>query len=295
MAYNAKVFEVMIASPGDVPEERNLIRDIIHEWNDLHSAATNFVLRPVMWETHAAPDLSGRAQGLINQRLLEKCDVLVGVFWTRLGSPTGVESSGTVEEIKRHVEAGKPAMVYFSTAPVAPDSLDLEQYKAVKEFKNWCKERGLIEGYDNIADFSEKFRRHIQIIIRDNEYLKQLGAESHLQNGQKPLSDTQPAMMGREIFTPEDLSTEAAALLEEAGKDRAGVIMCIRFLSGQAIQTNGRNFADSNDRRSVARWEAAVNELLSHNLIAPRGTKGEIFEVTNDGYGVADILGRRGM
>ena len=34
MAYTATVIPVMIASPGDVAEERQLIREMIHEWGD---------------------------------------------------------------------------------------------------------------------------------------------------------------------------------------------------------------------------------------------------------------------
>ena len=165
----------MIASPGDVHEERNLVRDIIHERNDIHSMTWSLVLLPVGWETHSSPDLGGRPQELINKQVLGQCDLLVGVFWTRIGTPTGEAESGTVEEIRKHVEAGKPAMVYFSTAPVAPQSLDQDQYARLTEFKKWCKTQGLIEEYDNLSDFSDKFRRQIQIAVRDNEYLGSVG------------------------------------------------------------------------------------------------------------------------
>ena len=33
MSYKAKVFKVMIASPSDVATERNVIRDVILDWN----------------------------------------------------------------------------------------------------------------------------------------------------------------------------------------------------------------------------------------------------------------------
>ena len=151
----------MIASPGDVPEERNVVRDIIHEWNDIHSMQKNCVLLPVGWETHSSPELGARPQSLINKNVLEACDLLIGVFWTRIGTPTGEAESGTAEEIRKHVEAGKPAMVYFSTAPVAPQTLNPDQYQALLNFKEWCKPQGLIEEYDNLSGFSEKLRRHI--------------------------------------------------------------------------------------------------------------------------------------
>lgn len=282
MAYNATVLSVMIASPGDVTEERNLIRDIIHEWNDINSKATECVLLPVGWETHSAPDLGERAQEIINKSV-EHCDLLVGVFWTRLGTPTGDFESGTVEEIKRHISEGKPAMVYFSTAPVAPQSLDLKQYTALKKFKEWCLKQGLVESYDNISDFSDKFRRHLQMKVRDS-------SELAISTSQVSVDFLQVYSSARNAAVDERLSDEAKRLLVEAAKDNNGTVMHMRYLSGQAIQTNGINFADSKDRRSIARWEAALEQLQSEELIVERGYKGEVFEMTAKGYEVADKL-----
>jgi hypothetical protein len=123
LAYQATVIPVMIASPGDVLEARDIARDVIFAWNDVNSAHRKTVLMPVGWETHSSPELGSTAQDLINERILADCDLLVGIFWTRLGTPTESSASGSAEEIERHVQAGKPAMVYFSTAPVAPESL----------------------------------------------------------------------------------------------------------------------------------------------------------------------------
>lgn len=285
----------MIASPGDVSEERNLIRDIIHEWNDIHSMQTKSVLMPVGWETHSSPDLGGRPQALINKNILEICDLLVGVFWTRIGTPTGEAESGTAEEIRRHVDAGKPAMVYFSTAPVAPATLDPDQYNALKEFKDWCKGKGLIEEYDNLAAFSDKFRRQVQIMIRDNDYLKSLSTANETGAGilETTIAESSGAIKraaGQWVESAIELTEEAQRLLIEATKDKSGTIMSIRFIGGQAIQTNNINFTDSGDRRSVARWEAALEQLVDHGLIAAIGYKNEVFEVTARGFEVADSL-----
>lgn len=288
MAYNATVFPVMIASPGDVHEERNIVRDIIHEWNDLHSSSSSFVLLPVGWDTHSTPDLGGRPQELINEQVLKQCDLLVGVFWTRIGTPTGEAESGTVEEIQNHVQSGKPAMIYFSTAPIAPQSIDNEQFARLTKFKNWCKTQGIIEEYDNLSSFSDKFRRHIHIVVRDNKYLRSKGGSQDT-DGEQLLSlhreqsaENHDASFG--------LSEEARQLLIEASKDKGGLIISLRHMGGQSIQTNGINFTDSGDRRSVARWEAAVEQLLDNDLIVARGDKNQVFELTNKGYELADSL-----
>src|SRR5438552_9179076 len=124
MAYDAKVYNVMIASPGDVELERSIVREVVSDWNAANSAARAMVLQPVGWETHSAPAMGDRPQSIINKQVLQKSDLLIAMFWTRLGTPTGAAPSGTVEEIEEHVKAGKPAMIYFSSAPVRPDSVD---------------------------------------------------------------------------------------------------------------------------------------------------------------------------
>jgi hypothetical protein len=114
MPYQATAVNVMIASPGDVGAERQAIQCIIHNWNSMNSEERRTVLMPIMWETHSTPVMGDRAQAIVNRQVLAKCDLLVAVFWTRLGSPTGSSPSGTVEEIQEHLRSGKPAMIYFS-------------------------------------------------------------------------------------------------------------------------------------------------------------------------------------
>lgn len=124
MAFDAKGIEIIIASPKDVAEERQIVRDIIGEWNAIHARDRSVVLLPLAWETHSSPELSDRPQQLINDRLLAHADILVGIFWTRVGTPTGKAISGSIEEIQEHLRQGKPVMLYFSNVPITPDKVD---------------------------------------------------------------------------------------------------------------------------------------------------------------------------
>ena len=38
----------------------------------------------------------------------------------------------------------------------------------------------------------------------------------------------------------------------------------------------------------MARWEAALKQLLDHELVVARGYKNEVFEVTDKGYRLVD-------
>lgn len=200
----------------------------------------------------------------------------MAVFWTRLGSPTGVAASGTVEEIEEHLAAGKPAMIYFSSAPVRMDSVDNDQYSALREFRQDCERRGLIEEYDDLAQFREKFARHLaQTVIRQftDETLDSEAARI-------PEPDAPPA-----------LSAAARELLLEASQDPQGVIMKLATLGGTHVQANNRQFVEANDARSSAKWRGAVDELYNQGLIEDRAHKGEVFFVTDTGYHIAEILG----
>lgn len=166
MPFNSRVFRIFIASPSDVSEEREVIARVIREWNDLHSFERKVVLLPLRWETHSAPQLGKRPQELINTEIVDQADMAVGVFWTRIGTPTGGFDSGTIEEIERLGKANKLVMLYFSKAKVELDEVDLDQYKRLKDFKKQTYPNGLVENYSNIVDFRDMFAKQLEIKIR---------------------------------------------------------------------------------------------------------------------------------
>lgn len=105
----------MIASPGDVASERTIIRDVIYEWNAVHSESRDIVLMPIGWESHSSPEMGSSAQEIINKQVLDKCDFLVGVFWTRIGTAT---SEYAVEQSKKSKNtyhlASQPCFIFLA-------------------------------------------------------------------------------------------------------------------------------------------------------------------------------------
>jgi hypothetical protein len=278
MSYAATVYKVMIASPGDVNEERRIIREVIAHWNSAHSETRSIVLMPIGWESHSVPDMGGRPQGKINKQVLEGCDLLVGVFWTRIGTQTGEYDSGTIEEIEGHIKAGKPAMLYFSKSPVSLDSVDQEQYRKLVEFKESCRPRGLYQEYGSIDEFRNLLSQHIQTKMNDPEYLAH-GLNYETMGIEVPI----------ELAVP-SLSKEACELLKEASQDQYGSIIRFNDSEGFNLQTNGLALAESDNPREKANWEAALNDLINKGLIRDEGYKGECFVLTKKGYEVADSL-----
>jgi hypothetical protein len=122
------------------------------------------------------PEMGDRPQAIINKQLVESCDVLIGAFWTRIGTHTGVAESGTVEEIEEFIKAGKPVLLYFSSAPVVLESVDQDQYRRLTEFRKNVEGRGLVQRYEAVADLREKLARHLTATAR------RLASRDNLQN-----------------------------------------------------------------------------------------------------------------
>lgn len=167
MAYDSRVYRILIASPSDVLEEREAAVRVIQDWNDLHSHTRRVVMLPLRWETHTAPEYNVRPQEAVNRRIVDDCDLLLGIFWTRLGTPTGEAESGTLEEIQRVAAAGKPVMLYFSHVPRDPNDVDFAQLDRLKHFRKEISSSALIQTFSSALDFRNRFASQIELKLRD--------------------------------------------------------------------------------------------------------------------------------
>jgi hypothetical protein len=166
MPNRPKVYRVMIGSPSDLAEERQAATEAINEWNAQHADAEGVVLLPVKWETHVLPTSDVRPQGAINDQLVDRCDILVGMFWTKLGTDTGVAASGTVEEIDRFVAGGKPAMLYFSERKISKAKIDPRQAAKLKKFKAKTYKEALVGSFDSGAELKRVLLRDLTRQVR---------------------------------------------------------------------------------------------------------------------------------
>lgn len=279
MSYSATVFNVMIASPGDVLSERAIVREVIYEWNAVHSKKRNIVLLPLGWETHSSPEMGNSAQSIINNQVLEKCDLLIGVFWTRLGTATVSYASGTVEEIEKHILSGRPAMLYFSSQPASLDTVDIKQLAELKSFKDSCRGRGLYESYDSYSDFKNKFYRHLQLKLNEHSLFNNSVEKGVSLDFIVEAKSTLPS-----------LTNEEKILLKEGSQDSHGTIVLLNFIGGASIQTNGKEFGNGLSHREMVKWESALKNLVEKKILSSTGFKGEVFEVTEYGYQIADMI-----
>jgi len=89
--------------------------------------------------------------------------------------------------------------------------------------------------------------------------------------------------------TTTELSDEAKSILTAAVFDD-GRIMHTRHLGGENIQAGGKSLLPDPSARTIALWVGGLEDLCRRRLIKDVGHKQEIFEVTREGYQVADEI-----
>ena len=165
--YQGNVLEVLIASPSDTEEQRLTIRDSVIAWNRTNARHLGVVSLPIMWETHAFPELGAPPQSILNDQIVDDADILIATFWTKLGTPTPAAPSGTVEEIERFVTAGKPALVYFCTMSPRLADVDPEAIDAVRTYQDQLRSRGLYIACGSLHELAMRVREDLTSHVHD--------------------------------------------------------------------------------------------------------------------------------
>jgi hypothetical protein len=225
------------------------------------------MLHPVKWETHSSPQMGAHPQTILNERLLLDADIVVGVFGARVGTATADYISGSVEEIKRHVAAGKLAMLYFSHIAVDPNSIDQTQWAALQQFKEECKTGGLYAEYATHEQFRVDFGQHLAIELNRPQYRWLI----------RPNETVEP-------HDPE-LGDNERNLLIAAASDQNGRVMAGRTMGGFFVQANNTSFVDPSPR-SEALWKRVLKRLSALGYLEQ--TSQDFYEVTDEGFARAD-------
>jgi hypothetical protein len=203
MAKNAIALRILIASPSDVERERNTLALAIERWNAAHSTSTSILLEPIRWDTHTHPATGDHAQGIINRQIVDDADIVVGVFWSRLGTPTPEAASGTVEEIQRLRAKGKRVLLYFSQADL-PQDHDREQFRSLQEFKRNVQKNTLFREFRTLDELDKSFSQHLATVV--NELAAELKAASRSAAPTANLVSLRP-LPGQRRVKPDDSDT----------------------------------------------------------------------------------------
>jgi hypothetical protein len=160
---NGQIIRAFIAGPSDVRNEKRKAIDVIAQWNVINSLKESTVIEPVTMETHAEAVLGAHPQELINSQLLNRCDFLLAIFRSRLGTPTPKEKSGTIDEIREFSKRRGPdrVSVFFADKNL-PRNVDRKQIVALWKFRDILEQEGIIVPFRDAADFGVKLRYQIE-------------------------------------------------------------------------------------------------------------------------------------
>lgn len=167
------VFQVFVASPSDVAEERSLLEGVISQLNQIWSASLGITFELVKWETNVHPSFSNDPQTAINEQIGLEYDVFIGIFWGRIGTSTPRSVSGTLEEFDRAysrltLNKNSPEiMIYFKDAAIQPSKIDTTQLQAVKDFRESLTEKGgLYSMFEDQSGFESSLRSHLSALAQ---------------------------------------------------------------------------------------------------------------------------------
>jgi formylglycine-generating enzyme required for sulfatase activity len=169
-----QILRIVVASPGDVQAQCNALSTVVEELNHGFARDRGVRLELARWETDAYPGFHPEGpQGLIDPLLrIETCDILIGIFWKRFGTPVKDAHSGTEHEFLLGYEAwklsGRPhIMVYFNQRAYTPKTREeTDQWGQVLDFQRNFPKEGLWWPYRGRAQLERLVRNHLTQFLR---------------------------------------------------------------------------------------------------------------------------------
>lgn len=173
MSRQIQIFQIFVASPSDVSDERNILETVVIQLNQAWGSSLGIAFELVRWETNVHPSFSDDPQSVINDQVPQDYDVFIGILWSRIGTKTPRAQSGTIEEFERAYARFKSTgkspeiMLYFKDAPIAPSKIDSVQVGKVQEFRQSLSDKGgLYSMFEDQASFESSVRAHLSAVAQ---------------------------------------------------------------------------------------------------------------------------------
>jgi hypothetical protein len=167
---------VAIVSPSDVSPERDAVIKVVGDLNRNLADELGYHLDCYRWETDVHPQFfASNAQETIDRSLrIHQCDIVVGIFWTRFGTPVLDAGSGTEHELRLAYEEWKRngkrpvVMLYFKTDPFTPRTVDdAEQMKMVLTFKASFAQQAIYGDIQGGDAFQQQLQTNLSQVLRE--------------------------------------------------------------------------------------------------------------------------------
>lgn len=176
--------KVLLSCPEDVSREGyflDLIEKVISYYNHFFSKTTGAKkLELTHWKKNIYLGKGKpRVQDRINYRLVDICDIFIGILWTRFGSPPGITTnglnfeSGTEEEFYRARKISKDLWIFFCNCPINPSKIDLTQLEKVRKFKKSLKDKQIeYSEFSSLVELEKQLRSHFSIFGKERYSLE---------------------------------------------------------------------------------------------------------------------------
>lgn len=276
--FTAKVYRIMIGCPSDVKEEVIIAKEIIRGWSETNADLDKIVLLPLHWSANSFPEMGKHPQKALDTQLVDRSDLLVCIFASKIGTATDTAESGSIEEIEEHVKHNKPVMLYFRKN-IDISTTSTENLSKLMDFKQRMKDKTLWWEYGDEHEFREVFNRHLQEFL-NNGWLKENTAaiaEDRNSQGNHNIDFTQKEL---EMFFKWANSEDA-------------IYMIVRERTGLHVIMGSKNGYHFNRGKDEAEWKDFMQRLLNIGYIQIKRVDKDnnpIYEVTKKGYDFADTL-----
>jgi hypothetical protein len=179
--------------------------------------------------------------------LVEDGDILIGIFGYKLGTPTGVAQSGTIEEIEEFRKSGRYIALYFSTANV-PRGADRTQLEALEAYKKERQSDTLYFDFEDSESLRDHLTRHLPNIVRTVVGQPQVANSAQDHASETPARDADLLKVDR--LMPD--------LLAEMRKDLSENPLCREFI----LISKRLTFVHPNDRLILTYFTEDIPNLL---------------------------------
>ena len=157
------------------------------------------------------------------------CDILIGIFWKRFGTPVKDAKCGTEHEFRLAYEAWKlkrrpQIMFYFNQKPYAPKSKEeTDQLRQVLEFKLNYPREGLWWPYRRKTEFVDLVRNHLINFLRDQFVIEYNNADMKAADTLEKIGAEQAVAIPLDALKDVDSSVrvESVEALGRSGGERA--------------------------------------------------------------------------
>lgn len=164
-------YSMLISCPSDVLEFLPQIEEAVASFNRGYGKQRSIQISTSHWTKNSYSDLEkGKSgQDKLNSQIVDESDMMVGIFWTKFGTPTDRYGSGTEEEIERMLNSGKKVMLFFLDKPISPSKIDTDQLSRVMQFREHIEKNryGLYSSLENEATIAIKLRDQLEMCFAD--------------------------------------------------------------------------------------------------------------------------------